>query len=1578
MNITETSLKNPYVVISLSLLVAVLGLIAFFKTPVDLFPDTSPPQVLIVTIEPGASAKDISDKITEVIEKEVNTISGIKRVRATSRDEVSAVTAEFLYSKDINEATTDVVNALGRIKAELPHDILPSQIYKITDATHATMTLSLSPKENSPKTLSAVRLLAENDIKDDFLRIPEVGDVDVFGGYLPEVKILVDRDKLKGYGLTLIDVISAVSKRNVTIPGGYVYTKKNEFLIRTNSEFKNLGQIKNLPIKRRKQGYILLKDVAVIKQGIEEQRSLYHGNGHRAIAMNILRPEDGHTLETIKAVKKYLPKLKREYSGLKFEITNDQEPIIDINLKGMRDSLVQAIILTILVIFIFLADKRTAAIISVSIPMSFLFSLVVLKFSPYTMNMVTLSGLIIAVGMVVDASIVVLENIYRHFEGNKKLSGKQASLIGTNEVALANTAGALTTIIVLIPVMFVGGYPQKVLRQLSIMIGSTIFASLIASLTIVPLIASKLLTRRERKKNIIERLVSKADRGVKKLSNFYVSILKTALKHKGRTLLLLLAVFIFTMKVVTPLLVGELMPPMDTGIINLTLDMPSNYNISRVEAVLDKVEKFIKASPGFVSLSSVVGSEPGEISFGGGGETLQTVSLTANLVTRDKRKETIWQIEDDWRKKLRHIEGIRSFTIMEYGATPISTTKAPFDLILRGENSRVLNMMADNVLLNLKGTKGLVDVRRGWYMDKPEVEIVPDKDLCRYYGVSSESVALYIKSAVKGSFSSFMRLDNFLDIPIRTEYKQENLDLPSKLDSIYLPTRFGDVSLRSLVKIKHKFIQPFITREDLQNTIDITGVNRVYTIAQAAKTAGMRLKKKGLILPLGYSVRMSGTPEDMLEAQKRLKKALLFGIILLYMLILPMYKSFTHPIVIMLAIPLAAIGAFWGLLIFDKPMCMPALMGMILLAGTIVNNSILLLDFILNARKQGLSREEAIIQSVRVRTRPILMTASAAVIGLTPLVFEMAVGLERLSPLGIVAACGLILGTFLTMIVTPVIYAAIDDLAAKFKKTPKVKTSGIAIIIFSLFLPVFSNNSFADNNKVISPQVETKAAAEKKRPKPENKRETGFSVSENKDKPVKKIKVKKDKQKSVPSVKNKIKKQKVIPAGKNIPDRVKDFSLKEAIEYALKNSPDIKSSNAEADIAKGSKVEVRSALLPQVTMNSSYTDYQEEHSIVPGITGTRQAFDNDVISSQAEASLLITDFGKSYYAFKSAKSAYLASIKSSQRRKEAVVYTVSNIYFSLVSTDRLIDSFQALDKSILELKRRISLYLQEGKAARIDLLKVKVRLAEIESEIAKLESRKAYLLSLLSEETGYNGKMSVQNDVKVYDINLDKDKISFNSVFNDALDNREDLAGYKYLVESSFFGLESSKRAYFPEVKAFGGYGEFSGTSSSARFSDGSRWEDDYWAGLEVSLPIFDSGLRQGGIVKAKGEYDLKKAQKYKILLGVCKDLSKALADIESGRKRLNLAESSKEEAEEALRLEELKYKEGKGVINDVLDAEAAKRHADYLFYSAVSDYNTSIFELKLAQGLLLESYPEIISDKDNKANNGHSNARKN
>ncbi|MCD6460616.1 efflux RND transporter permease subunit [bacterium] len=1030
MNLTDFSLKNPYTVIALVLVIVALGLFAFFKTPTDLFPDTVPPQVVVITVEPGAAARDIADKITQVIEKEINTVSGLKRIVSTSRDEVSSINAEFYYSKPIGEAVQDVQNALSRIRPDLPKDILEPRIYRISNATRPLTTVALSPKEESTKTLSEIRLLAENQIMDEILTIDGIADVDVFGSHKPEVKVYLHRDNMAANNISLNEVLGVLAKQNVSAPAGTIYSSTNEYMVKVTGEFANLEQIRNLPVKKSQQGYLRISDIATVVLAEYEQRSVYHGNGKEAIAINVMRPDNGPTVAAIKIFKKSLAKLKSQYPDINFEITDDQQPLIDINVKGMRQSLIQAVILTIIVIFVFLADYRAAIVVSVSIPLAFLTSLVVLWFSPYTLNMVTLSGLIISVGMVVDASIVMLENIYRHYKKMKKPDALTAAREGASEVALAVTAGMFTTVIVLIPVMFTGGYTQQTMRPLNMMISSTLVASLLIALTIIPVMASRLLARPHEHRNYIEKLFANTDKGVTALTKLYTLILRKALKWRTLTLLIAAAFFVVTMKKVPPLNGGELMPLMDTGIALIEFDTPTSYKTSEVQKVLCRVENMVYEQPGIEMVSSVIGSEPGQISFGGGGATAQSVKMTINMIDRKHRKETIWQIEDKWRNVLRTIDGVQSFRVSEYGATPLSTTKAPLDIIISGPDSVIVSALADKCLTALKGLPGLVDVRRSWYFDKSENNVIVDPALSTLYGTSPAQIALELKTAVKGVPASAMRLKGFLDIPILVQYAGKDIHDPQQINDVYVQTHFGQIPLRSMASVKTSLDQPFITREKLKNTIDVTGGNSIYTIAQVAKMAGKKIAE--IKVPAGYTIQVSGTASNMKTGKKEMGKALLIGLVLLYLLILAMFKSFKHPITIMSAIPLAIAGAMWGLLLFDKPMCKPATMGLILLGGTIVNNSILLLDFILKARKGGMEKNEAIIQSVQLRIRPILMTTVSTIVGLTPLIFEMAVGLERMSPLGIVAATGLLVGTFLTMILIPVVYSSIDSVSLAF------------------------------------------------------------------------------------------------------------------------------------------------------------------------------------------------------------------------------------------------------------------------------------------------------------------------------------------------------------------------------------------------------------------------------------------------------------------------------------------------------------------------------------------------------------------
>ena len=1026
---TNFSLKNSYVIVALSLLIAILGIMAFFKTNTDLFPNSTPPQVAVITVQRGASAENISHKITEVIEKELNSISGLKRIISTSRDEVSSINAEFYYYKPIGEAVVDVQNAVSRIESKLPDDIKKPMIYRITDTTKPLLTIALSPTKNSSKTLREIRLLAENQITDVLLNVDGVADVDVFGANMPEIQIKIRKDALDANNVSAIELVDVLKKHNLNYPSGYIYSGDSEFIVNTFDEFQNLKEIENIPIARRGNGTLFLRDLADIELTTTEPHSLYHGNGKKAIAINVMRRDTVGTVKTINNIKEYLPILQKQYPDINFELTTDQSPIIDVNIQGMRSSLLQAILLTAFIIFIFMADMRAALVVSVSIPMAFCASLVVLWFSPFTLNMVTLSGLIISVGMVVDASIVVLENIFRHYREMEHKDALRATREATNEVKLSITAGMLTTVIVLVPVMFTGGYTQQIMRPLNMMICATLVASLLAALSIVPLMTAKLLAKPAHKKNSLERLFSYSDVFIAKLSDFYTWLLANALNHRVITIILAFGIFAATMKIAAPLIGKEMMPPMDTGVSIIAFNTSSDMNLNSIEKIISQIESEIQKNKDVLQISTVVGSEPGQISFGGGGKTSQSVSITTRLIPRNERKTTIWEINKKWRTKFEQIPGIRDMMVTEYGATPLSTTKAPLDIIISGPDSRVLDKLADEVVSKLAKVPGLMDIRRSWYFDKTKFQVKPSHIRCATYGVTTRDIAIEVKATLNGYIVNSFNLKDYLAIPIRAKYANSDIKSPEQLGDIYVPTKYGFLQIRNLAKIEKEKIQPYITRERLLNTIDVTALNHTLTIGQAAVKAEEKLAD--LKLPAGYTIQVAGSMADMKASNERMIAALMIGLLLLYMLLLAMFKSFLHPVTIMAAIPLAVAGAFWGLLIFNKPMCKPAMMGIIFLGGTIVNNSILLLDFIIQARKNGMNRHDAIINSVKLRIRPILMTTISTIVGLTPLIFEMAVGLERMSPLGIVAAFGLTTGTVMTMVVIPVVYSLMDDLSTK-------------------------------------------------------------------------------------------------------------------------------------------------------------------------------------------------------------------------------------------------------------------------------------------------------------------------------------------------------------------------------------------------------------------------------------------------------------------------------------------------------------------------------------------------------------------
>ena len=1018
--------RKPHGVLAVILFFCIIGIIGYIKIPRKFFPDANRPQIAVVTVEPGASAEDIASHITRPIEQRLKTLDLVRTIRSVSKDEVSVVTVEFEYKKGIDSAATDVSNELSKVIPFLPKDILPPQVYKITDATRPVMVLAVYPKKGSNLSLAQVRELAENEIKDQLLNLPHVSDVEVFGGYQREIRIYPDYIKLAKYHITLNQLVKAIKENNRNVPVGLIINREGLLVLKLKDEAERIEKLKDIYIKPNVQ----LKDVAKVEWGYKDRLSAYHGNGHKAIGISILRSPNGYELPTIESVMKFLPRLRKEFPQLNFQVADTQEWLIKLSNRNMLESLRDAVIFTLIIIFIFLANLRMLIVSFFSIPVTYLITIGLMWLFGLNFNIVTLTAVILALGMLTDDAVVVLENIERHYFELKK-DIWQATIDGTKEVMLAVLSGTYTTVAMLLPIVFIGGYVQHILRLLSLTLIIALIVSYIVAVTVIPIVAPYILKKTPDKnwleKKIYDYFVVAV---VYRLREFYASITEPLVKSSFWLKLIVVltgfVLFVVTMKNVIPVLGRDLMPPMDTGIVIVRAEADANSSLEKTEKILTRMEKAVYSMPGVIRVSSTIGSEPGVLSFGSG-KTPQQIEMKIQFIDRFHRKETIWQIEDKLREKFHRIPGLRYVTIMDFGATPLSSIKATVDEMIYGRDPEILDRIGNQISQLLRKVKGITDISRTWYPDKKELIIEIDPNRAASYGLTPLEIASYIGGYVKGIPASSFVIPMENSLTIRVILPNSERNFADKLKDIPIPTRKGYVPLSYFVRISSHNTQSRITHQDLLNTLDVYGY-RATAPTTFVQMQVNKLEKKFLHFPPGYGVSHEGEIKQMKESFERLMHSLLIGVIILYFSLVPAFESFTYPISIIAAIPLAMIGAAFSMLLGHKPQCMPSFMGMILLAGIIVKNSILLIDFFKWARERGQSTKDAILNAVRVRTRPVLMTAFGTAVGMIPIALGWALGLERLAPLAVVAIGGLIFGTFMTLFFVPVLVSLIEDI----------------------------------------------------------------------------------------------------------------------------------------------------------------------------------------------------------------------------------------------------------------------------------------------------------------------------------------------------------------------------------------------------------------------------------------------------------------------------------------------------------------------------------------------------------------------
>ena len=820
MSFVEFVFRRKYLIFAIFAILAVLGVIGYFTLPKKLFPDIERPHIVVVTRYPGADAENVATYVTLPIERRLQTISLVRRITSTSADGVSSIDVEFNYGKDINVAAVDVINELKKV--ELPPGAMQPIIFKKDSSTPPVIVLALAPKKGSHLSLADVREIAENQIKDELLRLPHVRNVDVFGGYQKEVRIELDLKRLKEYGISPADVLRVVSASNRNIPIGIVVSPKNRLTVKLLGQATHVERLKKLHITP----YLTLGDIATVKMGHADPRSFFFANGREAVALAVQRLENGDYLKTIGEVERLLPKLQREYPEISITVADSMKGITETSFYNMLEVLRDAVVFTLAVMFLFLANIRLTLGVVFSIPFVYIGSIGVMKLLGIEFNIVSETGLILALAMLADDAVVVLENIERHITELKE-NVREAVIKGTAEVMFAVAGGSLAITAVLTPLLFVGGYAGKVFHFLVTTLIIAIWVSWFVSVTFLPLFAAWIFRKGEVKPTKLDLLVERyiIPVIVTPFRNLYVALVQNFV-NRPKVLPLyiaaIMALFVLSVKVVIPVLGKDTMPPMDTGVLLGQIQLDSQLSYHRVEKIAKEMVKILEGERkhGLKRYYIAFGTEPGVITIGGGG-TVQNARIVLTYVDRFHRKETIWDIEHRLTKKLGSIEGVKQISLVAQGSTPLSSIKGTVDTLLLGDKYEDLYPYGEKLFYLYHNIKGASSVTLGWTPDNLEVKFIPNFEEMAHYRVTLAQIAEQIATAINGKVSSTFVVPNETPLPVVVQFRPKDRKDIDSLRSLVIETPEGLVPLTQLGRLEIKPNTPILTREDLKYSLEV-------------------------------------------------------------------------------------------------------------------------------------------------------------------------------------------------------------------------------------------------------------------------------------------------------------------------------------------------------------------------------------------------------------------------------------------------------------------------------------------------------------------------------------------------------------------------------------------------------------------------------------------------------------------------------------------------------------------------------------------------------------------------------------
>jgi HAE1 family hydrophobic/amphiphilic exporter-1 len=1016
MSIYKSAVNKPVTTLMVFAAVMVAGLYALYHLPIDQFPEIEPPFVTVMTTYSGANASEIETNITELLEDAFNSVQGIKEIYSTSSDNISVISMEFEWGANLDEAVNDVRSAIDMYYDFLPDGTSRPSIFKLSTNMMPVLMYTVTANES----YNGLNKILEEQVVNPLKRIDGIGSINVTGAPKRYVYVDVDAKKMDAAGLSLEQVTNAIAVNNMNLPAGNVKMGRETYQLRVEGEFEFSEEIRNLVVGVFNNAPVFIRDIAQVNDTVKDLSLEERSNGSQAARLSITRQSGANSVEVCKKVKKQLDQLEKNLpTDVKTHLIFDTSKFISSSISNLASALFFALLFVVVVVLFFVGRFRATLIIALTIPISLVVAAIFLFATGSSLNIISMSSLSIAIGMVVDDAIVVLENITKHIRRGS--NPREASIYATNEVWVSVIVTTLVIVAVFMPLTMLGGMTGIMFKELGWIVTITVCTSTVAAISLTPMLSSRLLKSREDEKpRWYDRTIGKM---LDRMDEAYENLLRKALRHKVLILVSSLAIFVLSLGLFR--FIGtEFLPSADQSRLSASIELQTGTRVEKTLETTSAIEQYIMENcPEVTLLSSSTGSldEAGFAAmFSNSGSHLINLNIRLKEINQRKRSDT--EIAEQIRSYLGTLPEVINYTVVA-GGTGMGGGNSTVDVEIMGYDFDKTNALAQEVKALCQNLDGARDISISRKDDKAELQVVLDKEKMALHGLNSATVSNFIRNRVYGATAGYFREGGEeYDIVVRLEEQYRNSI--SDLEQLSIPTAMGTlIKLGEIGEIKEFWSPPSIDRQRRERIVKVSVTPVGVSLGEMA--ASVQTLVNGMEIPQGVMVNIGGDYEEQQESFADLGLLFLAVIVLVYLVMASQFESYSRPFVIMFSVPFAITGAALALWITGTDLSMIAALGLVLLVGIVVKNGIVLVDFINLMRDRGLELNEAIAVAGKSRLKPVLMTATTTILGMFPMALGIGEGSEIWSPMGITIIGGMLVSTAITMVLIPVMYGLV-------------------------------------------------------------------------------------------------------------------------------------------------------------------------------------------------------------------------------------------------------------------------------------------------------------------------------------------------------------------------------------------------------------------------------------------------------------------------------------------------------------------------------------------------------------------------